>query len=155
MFILRNQILIHSNLLSCTVAIKNNNICAALANIRKKVIDLDLKICDWIIATTKAGNTEFDDNSPEMEFLIPIDRQIESFENFIFKPQFKLINAVKIRHEGEINSVKQSEILLKEYIKKHNLEPITGHYYSYIQALEDSPESSIIDIYVGINMNQL
>jgi len=60
-----------------------------------------------------------------------------------------------MRHEGEIRDIKQSELLLKEYLERHNLEPITGYYHSYIQALEESPDSSIVDIYVSINTNVL
>ncbi|MCL2020020.1 MAG: hypothetical protein FWG70_09715 [Oscillospiraceae bacterium] len=158
MYILRNQILMYSNVLSYTAKVRKDDICALLEQIRRKTEVSGYKICGRIISTEKKENNEFNefnDGVIEVELLVPIDRHSESTAEYKYKSQFKLLNAVKVRYEGDICEIRKGVLLLDEYLNENNLEPITGCYFSYIQAYADSPESVIADIYVGINTNVL
>jgi hypothetical protein len=147
--------LMHSHVLSHVAHIKYNDICTKIAQIQRETEELGLNVNGWIMSTLRTEGSEHDNELMEIEFLAPVDRKFESTENFKYKSQFKLINAVKMRYEGDIFGIRKSELALNNYLSEHHLEPITHRYFSYIQAPEDSPDSVIIDVYVGINMNVL
>lgn len=91
----------------------------------------------------------------ECEVLIPLQSPIENNENYQLKKYFRLIHAVKIRHEGSIKTLSDTENFLNEYIKMNSFQPITNFYYVIIRNDPKNTNDNIIDIYVGINYNIL
>ena len=87
--------------------------------------------------------------------MIPVRGEISHFGGFEYKPCFKLINAVTIRHEGGIGKIGSTEKKLTDYISECHLEPVTAPYYVVVRGDEKSAEDCIIDIYIGINYNIL
>ena len=113
------------------------------------------------IGLKKVGNmiTSFEDNeksaSINLDILVPVDSSFEGNEHFSSLPQFKLIHAVKIRHEGSLNNLSETQEILKKYLESHSYEAITKYYNVIVRHNSDVLANSIIDIYVGINPNIL
>jgi hypothetical protein len=126
-----------------------------LGHINRNMDALGLKICGAIFAVKKSVHSNADNETLPIEFLVPIDREFKSTQYFNYKPHFKIVNAVKIRHEGDILLLRDSEVLLTEYIRENNLNPITGHYYCFVHFSEEYSNNSIIDVYIGVNENIL
>ena len=91
-----------------------------------------------------------DTGSDEYEFLIPVDRIIESSIEYSFSPRFDLVNAISIRHEGSLSSIGKTRYRLTEYIKEKKYKIISDTYYRFIRISENNPADFIIDIYIGI-----
>lgn len=91
----------------------------------------------------------------DIEFLIPVNKKISESSAFKFKPVFRLVNAVKIRHEGSIRKIECAENTLDEYITQNAMQPITPVYYLFIQSTEYDNEDNIVDLYKGISENIL
>lgn len=103
---------------------------------------------------TSMENTK-QSTSVNLDILIPIDSSFEENEQFSFLPHFKLIHAVKIRHEGNINNLSNTQKILEKYLEDNSYEPITKYYNVIVRHNSDILANSIIDIYVGINPNIL
>ena len=91
----------------------------------------------------------------DIEFLIPVNKKISESFAFKFKPVFKLVNAVKIRHEGSMKQIERAEHTLDEYITQNAMQPVTPVYYLFIQCTEYNNEDNIVDLYKGISENIL
>lgn len=92
-----------------------------------------------------------------IQILVPLDRKIEPPNGYVFKPIFRLNNAIKLRHYGDPSNLQENMNKLTEYIIEKGLMPITPGYNVTINELHDKNdvESLIVDIYVGVSDNIL
>ena len=111
-----------------------------------KKIDYSLDILNL----SRSGKIVITQKSPFIEFLIPVDKCFPSNEYYSYKPEFKLVNAVRARHYGSFESIDSKVEELNEYIHDFSLSPITQPYF-IIQDLKNE----IYDVYIGINENIL
>lgn len=155
MHIFKNQILQYENVLSYRTHIKTSDVNKMIGFIQKNTDALDLRICGNIAATVHGKENISGMEMSDIEFLIPVNRKISESSAFKFKPVFKLVNAVKIRHEGSISGIECSEHILDEYISQNALQPVTQIYYLFIQSTEYDNGDNIVDIYKGISENIL
>lgn len=123
--------------------------------IQKNTDALGLEICGNIVATVHEKEDISGMEMSDIEFLIPINKKISESSAFKFKPVFKLVNAVRLRHEGSMSKIKESEYILNEYISRNSLQSVTQVYYLFIQSTEYDNKDNIVDIYQGISENIL
>ena len=112
-----------------------------LSSIRENISVIGLEIC---------GNIIFTKHDDITEFLIPVDRKFEGNQHYMFKPGFKLVNAIRHRYYGPFDNI---DIGLKEinsYISESSLTPITNSYI-----MEVDSDNSVYDIFIGISENVL
>ena len=113
-------------------------------------------------AITTTFGIEKTDKGPimDMEILVPLDKDISheiamaKIPGFRFKPEFLLANAVKIRHEGNTDTIESSIRELYKFIQVRNLKPITTGYNIPMNDPDD-PKDLIMDIMVGVDPNIL
>lgn len=93
----------------------------------------------------------------DIEILIPIDKTISVPTPYSIKPVFRLKNAVKIRHYGNLTLLQNTANELMAYIKGKCLVPITAGYNVTVQepSTPTDVDSLIVDIYVGVSDNIL
>ncbi len=114
---------------------------------------LGFSVKDKLLFAIDAKTDSCGEEILDMEFLIPVSSGFQSNENYIFKPRFKLENAVKIRHFGSLATLERSRAQLQQHLLAHELHPITNYYYVVVKSAQDHSEDNIIDIYVGVNGN--
>lgn len=153
MQILENQSLYSENLISYICKIDKNTMLDLASHVYNNVSFLAQIKGEKKIVTI--NNIDDPDNMVECEVLIPLQSPIENNENYQLKKYFRLIHAVKIRHEGSIKTLSDTENFLNEYIKMNSFQPITNFYYVIIRNDPKNTNDNIIDIYVGINYNIL
>lgn len=90
-----------------------------------------------------------------IEVLIPVNKAFESCEKYVYKPEFRLINAVSGRFSGPYSNIGKAEILLKKYLSENSLRAISSTYYVAVQNNEKYPLNSIYDAYVSVDGNIL
>lgn len=87
-----------------------------------------------------------------IEVLIPTDRAFKSEGQCIYKPEFKIDNAVSFMFY-DITKICEAETQLYGYARKNNMKPITDVYFVLLQSRENSNINTIFEAYVGISNN--
>lgn len=92
----------------------------------------------------------------DMEFLVPIDRLLELPMEYSFKPIFHLVHAIYSRYIGDPLEIQNTYVKIVDYIKNNQLQQITAGYNVIINDEQVIyGETSIIDIYIGLNPSLL
>lgn len=107
------------------------------------------------ITATFGINVDNGNRIIDVEILIPVDRKIDHGEEYVLKEQFKLENALMIRHIGNPMLIQESFNELNQYIMDNHLVPITVGYNVTVNSDAGDIENTEIDIYVGISPNVL
>jgi effector-binding domain-containing protein len=90
----------------------------------------------------------------DMEILIPVDRNIEQADGYVFKKKFHLVNAAYIRHEGRPEQLQEACSRLIKYLQENKLQNITSINNVMIkepQNINGTFGDMIVDLYIGIN----
>lgn len=153
MQIIEHQDIHLSNLISYSKQIKHSDILKLIRYISDNLHTLDLNQSDRILFTENGQNKE--DDIVNAEILIPVTGTVVKCNEFQYKPIFRLVNAISIRHEGSLTQLSETENILEDFIRNKKYEPITPPYYVIIRNDGDSSVNCIIDIYIGINYNLL
>lgn len=139
--VIEHQALIHYHILSYETIIDEAQIPEMIQGIQQGVSVLDLEQCGDIIITRKGVKTEF---------IIPVNKKFETTNYYKYKPAFKLVNALKVRHYGRYADIFLSINEINSYITKNNLTAVTNSYF-----VDKDSVNSIYDVYVGISENVL
>ena len=131
----------HEYVLSYQTTVDDKMIPNMLSSIKENISVIDLKICGNIIITKHDEITEF---------LIPVDRKFKGNQHYVFKPGFKLVNAVRQRYYGSFDNIDTGLKELNSYIFEHSLVPITDPYIMDVDS-----DNSVYDIFIGISENVL
>ncbi len=151
MQIIENQTLNYKNLIAYGTQTRISEIPQLLGYISENLHNLGLSSVGRTLFTIKE-KSGFQDMI-DVKVMIPVDGELKSCDEYVHKPIFRLINAVTIRHEGNINDIDDTLSTLRAHITRMSYETVTEPYYSVVRT--DSSGDSIIDIYVGINYNVL
>lgn len=103
-----------------------------------------------VLQLKQNGNIIFKIDSQSIQFIIPVDRSFNSSEYYEFKKEFKIVNAVRVRHYGDFNEINRIVDDLSEYIREHSMVAITPPYYSLNEV-----HSNVYDVYIGLSENVL
>lgn len=85
-----------------------------------------------------------------LKFIIPVNESFPSNQHYQYKPEFKLVNAVRARHYGSFLSIGDKVEELYAYIAEHSLQSITQPYF-----IVRDIQNGIFDVYIGISENVL
>lgn len=92
------------------------------------------------------------DGRIDVEVLIPIDKYIVTNEEYRFKEEFKLVNAITVTHTGNPSTLQDSCDELNSYIIKHRYQPVTI-CYNRAEKREENVDELCIKVYIGLNPN--
>ncbi len=137
--VVEHQTLKAEKILSHCTDVSDDFVPQMLKGIKENISVLKFDICGDIIVAKRNGRTEF---------LVPIDREFRSNENYSFKERVMLVNAARLRHYGSFGTICKSLAELNDYIEKNSLTPITAPYI-----VERDPSDNAYDIYIGISEN--
>ncbi|MDR3238733.1 MAG: hypothetical protein LBT44_01420 [Clostridiales bacterium] len=88
-------------------------------------------------------------------FYLPINKEIPSSEDFVFKPHLYLINCVMIKYKGNPQNMQPAVDGLTRHVQQNNLVPISTLYsvnQNEILRQEDLDKFEV-DIYMSISPN--
>ena len=91
----------------------------------------------------------------DIEILMPIDKIVETKGDYVFKKEFKIVNAVVVSYRGNPSRLQEACDVLNNYIIENGLQPITTGYNVTKRLDMLNLENTEIDVYVGINPNIL
>lgn len=103
-----------------------------------------------VLQLKQTGNILFKIDPEAIQFMIPVDRSFVNCEHYKFKEEFKIVNAVRARHYGDIKNINKVVDSLSEYIQVHSMEAITPPYY-----FVNEVQSDVYDVFIGVSENIL
>lgn len=152
MFIVEKQQLCYDNILSYRTRIEENSLLSLLQHVKTNIDAIGLKSNGDMFFSI---NEDISDNGKVilgLELLVPVDKQFKSSCKYVFKPKFRLENAVMCKFSGKTNELKKARETLYDYAKCKNLKAITDVYY-LIKNIYD--ENCVMDMYLGTSGNSL
>jgi len=88
----------------------------------------------------------------DIEVMIPINCEIPSNDEFLFKPEFRLTNCIKISHNDSVARLQETIEKLGQYITNHMLTPSSACFIVMHNEIATSNEVAKADIYVPISI---
>ncbi|SHH17673.1 DUF5085 family protein [Tepidibacter thalassicus] len=89
----------------------------------------------------------------DMEFLIPLDREVNLPKEYKFKKVLYLANSVYARHTGNPATLQNTYAQINKYVKDNNLQPLAPLYNINVKEANSPLEINdmIIDVYLPVN----
>lgn len=149
---MKNKYLYHEHLLSYSTRVKASELINMLIFTKNNIDALSLNA---------VGNTIFriieiiPDSGGDIygvEVLIPTDKAFESEGQCIYKPEFKIDNAVSFMFY-DADEICDAETQLYGYARKNNMKPITDIYFVLLQSEKDNRSNAVFEAYIGISNN--
>ena len=141
MQVIEHQYLHYKNVLVYETVVAPESISGIVNGIPDNLSVLGLQLHGKIIMTYK-GNC--------IEFIIPVNESFSSNQHYRYKPEFKLVNAVRARHYGSFLNIGDKVEELNTYIAERSLKSITQPYF-----IVRDIQNCIFDVYIGISENVL
>ncbi len=150
--VLENQSLYFENVLSYRTRVMSGELFSLLRHVYDSVGEMKLTVTDDIILSVyetapAGGNTILG-----VELMIPVEKPFESNCRYVFKPYFRLENALLISCCGRINRLSEARRTLHSYALDNNYPVLTRVYYVIRQFSEDYIAANA---YLGVNGNML
>lgn len=152
MCFIENQQLWYDNVLSYRTRISESALPELISFVCENIDAMDLSITGDIIFSISERITDDDATIIGVEFIIPVNKRFKSSSRYVFKPRFKLENAVMYKFSGDILKLSRESSKLYEYVIRRNMKAVTEIYYC-VKKLDGS--NSVICMYIGISSNLL
>lgn len=152
MQIIENQQLWFDTALSYRARIEIDSLGDMIKHICDNVGVLDLKITDNVVVSVCEEISEPNKTILGVEVIVPVDKRLESNCHYVFKPHFKLANAVLTKFRGKASELPETRKELYKYAYEQHYSPNSEVYFSVKQIEEDE---IIADAYLGVNGNLL
>ena len=150
---LEGQFYTAKNLFSYRTRVESSELNNLLCYMKSSLEVFDLKINGKIILSISEKITEKNKQIYGVEILIPVDKEFESTGQYVYKPTFKLVNAISYRFYGNCNGFAEAESKLFNYIKARNMNAVTGLYYILQSKETVHNDVQYWDTYVAVNEN--
>ena len=152
MSFLEQQYLNFENVLSYRTRVDIRRLDAILKFVEKNIDALGLIVTGNTLFTVL--ETVKDENKciVGIEILIPVDKAFESSEQYVYKPEFRLVNAVSARFCCPYSDIDSANASLNEYLDTNNLKAISSIYY---MNSKNDPINNVFDAYVSVSANLL
>jgi len=96
-----------------------------------------------------------DGDMMDIEIYMPIDKEIPSSDEFIYKPRLYLENCIKTTHKGNPQLLEQAVQGLNEYMTSNKLIPISVGFNVTANEITDPKDLDLfeVDVYISISPN--
>lgn len=88
-----------------------------------------------------------------VEILFPVDKPFASKGQCVYKPVFRLVNAVSSRFYGRCHNLPEIGNEMLAYIENNNMKPATAVYYILQRNMNLNNNNTFFDAYVAVNGN--
>lgn len=152
MEVIENQYISVKNVLSHLTRVGSKSLGDLICHIHRSAEVLDLKVEGKIMFSVIGTHSIPEDTAMDIEVLVPVDKTFQSTSKYVYKPEFKLENALSIKHYGSYVDLMKTYKLLNDYLLEKELKAITNTYFVIDK---NSDNNNIVSLYVGISGNIL
>lgn len=140
------------NVISMRRKVTQLGIHSALVQLTEFMKEKDIQRTGPMLSTTFDIEEVDEELILDMEFLVPVNREVAVPVDYQFKPLFHLVNAVYKQHVGNPETLQNTYDELVNFMQENNLQQITSGYNVTVN--EDELELGgfpIIDVFIGVN----
>lgn len=152
MNVIENQRLQFDGVLSYRTRVEKNSLGDLIRHIYDNVPTLNLVITDNIVISIYEEIAEPRQTILGVEIIVPVDKPFESNCHYVFKPHFKLENAVLLRYCGKASGLLEIRRKLCEYALDSHYSPLTNVYFSIKEIIDNAV---VANAYLGMDANSL
>lgn len=152
MNVIENQQLWFDNVLSYRARVEKDSLGDLIRHIYDNISVLGLEITDNIVVAVSEETDEPKQTILGVEIIIPVNKPFKSNCHYVFKPHFRLENAVSLKYCGKASDLPEMNKRLCEYALMRQYSPLTGVYFSIKQICGNEV---VANAYMGINGNLL
>ena len=152
MNVIENQQLWFDNALSYRTRVEKNSLGDLIRHINDNISVLDLEITESVVVSVFEEIKEPKQTILGIEIIVPVNKPFESNCHYVFKPHFKLENAVLFKYCGKTSDFPDVSKRLSEYALDKGYSPLTNVYFSIKQINGDEV---VANAYLGIDGNLL
>lgn len=152
MNVIENQQLWFDIALSYRARVEKDSLGDMISHIYDNISALGLEITDSIVVTVCEEVREPKRTILGVEFIVPVNKPFESNCHYVFKPHFKLENAVLLKYCGKASELPETNKRLREYAYEKHYSPLTNVYFSIKQI---SGDDVVANAYLGVDGNSL
>ncbi len=149
---LKNRYLYYEHLLSYSTRVKASELIDMLMFTKNNVDALHLKAVENVVFRIVEIIPDSGGDIYGIEVLIPTDKAFKSEGQCIYKPEFKINNAVSFMFY-DVNEICEAETQLYGYARKNNMKLITDIYFILLQSEKINWGNAVFEAYVGISNN--
>lgn len=129
MCFLEHQYIEFENVLSYRTRTDSEKLGALLEFIKQNTDALNLEITGNIVFTIPEMYKFTNKCILGLEVLIPVNKALESSERYVYKPIFRLVNAVSARCGNSIGDLISLNESISWYLSENHLKPISNIFY--------------------------
>lgn len=152
MKIIEDQQIWFDRVLSYRARIEKDSLIPMINHIKNNMTTLGFRITEDIMFSVYEEISEAENTIIGVEFIVPVDKPFASNCHYVFKPCFRLKNAVMLKYSGKTGELLDTRLRLYEYILGKNITALTNVYY-WVKQL--SGDSIAADVFLGIDGNSL
>lgn len=152
MNVIENQQLWFDNALSYRARVEKDSLGDMISHINDNISVLGMEITDSIVVTVCEEAREPNRTILGVEIIVPVNKPFESNCHYIFKPHFKLENAVLMKYCGKASEFPETKNKLREYALEKHYSPLTNVYFSIKRI---SGDEVVANAYLGVDGNTL
>lgn len=134
-----------------------NSINIELENMKQFLSSNGINIAGPFMSTTFSVENEGSEQVMDMEFLIPVDKEVINSGVYVFKPIFRIQNAVYVTHKGDPSKLADTYNQILFFIQENKMTQITTAYNVAINELKPGMglDDFELDVYIGVTENIL
>ena len=152
MNVIENQQLWFDTALSYRARVEKESLGDMIGHIYDNISTLGLEVTDSIVVTVCEEIRELNQTILGVEIIVPVNKPFESNCHYVFKPHFKLENAVLLKYCGKASELPETKKKLCEYVLNKHYSPLTDVYFSIKQI---SGDNVVANAYLGVDGNLL
>lgn len=152
MNVIENQQLWFDTALSYRARVEKDSLSVMISHIYDNISVLGLEITDDLVVTVCEEAREPNQTILGVEIIVPVNKPFESNCHYVFKPHFKLENAVLLKYCGKASDFPETRKKLHEYALEKHYSPLTNVYFSIKQI---SGDEVVANAYLGVDGNSL
>lgn len=149
---LEKQFFMVENLLSYKTRVDSRDLNDMLLYAERNLDALELELAGNTILNVSEVIFDKDKTIFGIEVLFPVNKPFESQGQCIYKPVFRLENAVVSRFYSGYHEIPEITEQMLLYVKRNNMRPATDVYY-IIQRDLNNVADKVFDAYVAVNSN--
>lgn len=149
---IEHQYIEFDNVLSYRTKVHADRLTALLEYIIHNADALGLEVTGNIIFTISDSYELANKHIFSIEINAPVNKAFSSSQRYIYKPKFRLVNAVSIRVGSSSGSLIEAKETLMYFLTSKQLKAISGVYFSAIFN-EYSQNIESYDLFVSISEN--
>ena len=154
MYFLEHLHIEFENVLSYRTRTDSEKLGALLEFIKKNADALGLAVTGNIVFTIQEIYEFKNKRILGLEVLAPVDKAFESGERYVYKPKFRLVNAVSVRCGGNFSDLIKAKNDINLYINEKHLKAISSVYY-IAEFNDDCVLAESYDAVISIDDNML